>query len=122
MALFNRKSSRPPVTLTPPKITFVGEQDGPPERDLTARFMEMFRDEESVLRAYLARAEYGDGTGTHVVLCIRSENGECPTLHPKIGAIFAGMFGSHEHLDTLFIRDDQEQELSRVCRPFYTAG
>jgi hypothetical protein len=29
------------------------------------------------------------------------------------------MFGSHEHLDTLSIREEQEVDLRRVCSPFY---
>ena len=121
MALFKSKPSRPPVNLTPLKITFVGEQDGRPERDLKSRFTTILRGEVSISRAYLAKADYGDDTGINVVLCVRSSSGEYPTLNPKIGAVFAEMFGSREHLDLLFIRADQEEQLAKVCHPFYEA-
>jgi hypothetical protein len=122
MAWFKSKSSRPAQRLTPHVIKFVGEQDGSPERDLKARFVELFGSERTVERAYLARAEHGDGTGAHVTLCVKSSLGEDQSLNPRVADIFAAMFGSHEHLDVLFIREDQEQKLRLVCTPFYQTG
>jgi len=37
----------------------------------------------------------------------------------KIGKIFASMFGSHEHLDIIFLDGQQEHELAKVCSPFF---
>jgi len=116
------KRSQVPQWLTPSTTRFVGEQDGPPERDLKASFAEFFASTPVVERAYLARAEHGDGTGVHVTLAIRCSCGEDPSLMPKLAKIFASMFGSHEHLDMMFISEDQEQELRVVCTPFYPAG
>ena len=108
-----------PQQLTPPTTKFIAEQDGPSERDLKARFVELFRHEPIVERAYLAQAEHGDGTGIHVTLAIRCSCGEDPALIPKLANIFTCMFGSHEHLDMMFVREDQEQQLRTVCGPFY---
>jgi hypothetical protein len=33
--------------------------------------------------------------------------------------VFSRMFGSNQHLDIMFLSDDQERELERVCRPFF---
>src|SRR3954467_10047569 len=37
-----------PEKVTPPVIRFIGEQDGSPERDLKARFTELFREKPTV--------------------------------------------------------------------------
>jgi type III secretion system (T3SS) SseB-like protein len=119
MASFKSSSSRKPQQLTVPAIKFVGEQDGPPERDLKARLIKLFRDRPSVERAYLARTEYPDATGMQVTLCVVSSTGEDKSLVSQVSDIFGDMFGAHEHLDILFIRDEQEQQLRAVCMPFY---
>jgi hypothetical protein len=119
MSWLKRKNSRPPEKVTPPVIRFIGEQDGSPERDLKARFIKFFREKPTVQRAYLARTDYGDATGANVALCVKSSAGEDMGLVSDVSAIFAEMFGSHEHLDVLFIRHDQEQQLRVVCTPFY---
>jgi hypothetical protein len=119
MSWFKRKHSRPAEEVKPPVTKFVGEQDGSPERDLKARFVKLFREDSTVQRAYLARTDYGDATSVNVALCLKSSIGEDMLLVSSVSAIFAEMFGSHEHLDVLFIRDDQEQQLRVVCTPFY---
>lgn len=118
MVDFNRKPSRPPQTMTPVAINFVGEQDGLPERDLKLEIVRLFQAAQKVERAYLARADYGDGTGIHVVLCVKAVE-DLPRLVSKVGFIFSSIFGSHEHLDILFIREDQELRLRQVCTSFY---
>ena len=72
-----------------------------------------------VERAYLALAEHGDETGVHVTLAIKSSCGEDPALIRKLMSIFSEMFSSHEHLDVIFVRQDQERQLRDVCAPFY---
>jgi hypothetical protein len=121
LSWFRNKSRRPPQELTKHIIRFVGEQDGASERDLKSSLVEVFLREPTVRRAYLARTDYRDTTGVHVALCVKSSVGVCHELKSKVFDIFSSMFGSHEHLDVLFIRDDQEQELGQVCRPFYRA-
>ena len=121
MRWFKRTLSRPSQELKPPIIKFVGEQDGSSERELKDRFVEQFRGNATVLRAYLARADYGDAAGPHVTLCVRSAVAKDKALVGRVADIFAALFGSHEHLDILLIRDDQEAELRRVCKPFYEA-
>src|SRR5215472_871490 len=99
MAWFMDKHPRTLQQLRPPTTRFVGEQDGSAERDLKTCFSEIFRQEALVQSAYLARAEYGDGTGVHVTLAIRHRGGEDRSLISKLAKVFADMFGSHEHLD-----------------------
>jgi len=60
MSFFPRKpeQTRPPETLTAPHIDFLGEQAGPVEDSLKARFRQMFAEFHDVRSAYLARLSY----------------------------------------------------------------
>jgi hypothetical protein len=123
MSIFSRhlKPSRPPETITPPRIQFVGEQAGPVEDDIKAKFRQVLADTPTVRSAYLARLSYGE-PGCSVGLCIRSSVGLDHSLQKRLTQIFTDTFSCDQHLDILFIREDQEQELQRVCGPFYDAA
>jgi hypothetical protein len=113
---------RPPETICPPRIEFVGEQSGPVEDDLKARFRQVFRNSVNVQRAYLARLSYGEPSSAHsVALCIFSSTDVDQSLQEHLGKIFTELFKPGEHLDILFVRSDQEEQLKSVCRPFYEA-
>jgi len=117
---FKSKPSRSPQRLAPRVVTFIGEQDGPAERDLKDRFVEVLSGEPIVKRAYLACAEHGDGSGVHITLCLKcSPRSEDVSLLPKLAGIFGSMFNSQEHLDIRFLEDNEEHDLRSVCVPFY---
>jgi hypothetical protein len=119
MGWFKDRFGKKPRKLTHVVTNFVAEQDGPSERDLKVRIVELFHHEPAVERAYLALAEYGDGTGAHVTLAIKCSYGEDQALVRKLMSIFGEMFSAHEHLDIIFVRPDQEHQLRDVCAPFY---
>jgi hypothetical protein len=108
--------------LTASKVTFLCEQDGQIERELKSRLVSFFSDRTSVLRAYLARVDYGDTEAYNVALCLRCIQGEDETLLTDIGQIFASLFGRDVHLDILFLHGTNENELSAVCKPFYSTS
>ena len=117
-----RPRRRPTETLSAPVIRFVGEQDGPPERELKQQLVAVFKNNPSVQHAYLAQVVYADASDISVCLCIKPDCGDDPALVKEIGEVFAVIFRTEEHLDILFIRDDQEAELKQVCEPFYAVG
>jgi hypothetical protein len=80
--------SRPPETIKPPRIEFIGEQAGPVEDDLKAKFRRVFAETPDVRSAYLARLAYGDPAGYSVGLCIRSRVGVNDSLQIRLGQIF----------------------------------
>jgi hypothetical protein len=121
MSWFERKDSRLPQRVTPQIVKFIGEQDGPTESDLKARFVELLRGEPSVQRAYLALAEHGDGLSGHVTLCLKCSTKEDRSLLPKLAEIFGNMFNSREHLDIRFLGEGEERELCSVCTAFYSS-
>lgn len=124
MNLFKRKvkPSKPPEILEPHTIDFVGEQKGPVENDIKSRFHSIFASTPTVQSAYLAQLSYGDQSKYSVGLCIRSSIGVDQALQKRLASIFAEIFRADEHLDILFLREDQEIELRKVCKPFYEIG
>jgi len=110
-------SSKEPRTVHVPGVRFLREQDGEPERFLKSRLVESFKERNDVERAYLAQISSGDQLG--VALCLKARHGPDHSLVRAIGAIFAAIFGGHEHLDILFLNETQEPALRRVCVPFY---
>ena len=46
---------------------------------------------------------------------------ESEELHAQIQKLFWAMFEQDEHLDVLFLRDDEAQRIERDCGPFYRA-
>jgi len=121
MSWFKNKirPSRLAETIRPPQIEFVGEQTGPVEDNLKARFCPQFASAHTVESAYLARVSYGDNSHCSVVLCIRSSIEVDQVLREKLAQIFAEVFRADQHLDILFMREDQEMQLQKVCKPFY---
>lgn len=114
----NETSQGYPNEMRVPRVMFVGEQDGPVEREFKQRLVEHFGHDRRVGAAYLARVAYSDATPVLVALCLRAEPGQERDLAENAAQIFSSMFGRHEHLDILFLDAQQETELSKVCPAF----
>jgi hypothetical protein len=105
------------------RTSFLGEQDGPPERELKTKLVIFFDRARWIRDAYLARVAYdGDGGAVNVALCVRGEPGQNRIFAEQVGKIFASIFGSHEHLDIIWLVPEQEAELAKVCRPFFKSA
>ena len=121
-------------TFVPHQVQFVGEQDGPPERELKERLANSLRP-MGVQKAYLAVVSYaerkgpqnaaGDGAGPelNVALCLSLADAavEKNEIVARASHDFAAMFGPSQHMDIIFLTDQQEVALGTVCRPFYMA-
>ena len=99
-----------------PGITFLGEQDGPAERDFKAAVRHVLTGR--VRAAYLARVVYPGETDESVSICLRSAGPQESTAD-QIGEVFAEMFTGSQHLDVVFLDEEAERELSKVCQPFF---
>jgi SseB protein C-terminal domain len=100
------------------EIVFLGEQDGPPERELKAALIELFSSQPKVERAYLARAQYGKHGELGLVLCIRA-TGRQKAITTAVSAVFERMFSKGTFLDVLFLDDKKESEVEPVCSCFF---
>lgn len=114
------KKRRPPEIRTESEMRFLCEQDGSPEQAFKAGLVADVLTGDKVARAYLARVEYRDRESPEVALCLRGA--EDPTLMRRIASKFAETFGRDVHLDICFVSEAQEEELQRVCRPFFSDG
>ena len=128
----NQNSKR--GAFVPHHVQFVGEQDGDPERELKEKLADTLRP-MGVRKAYLALVSYderkgpqnatGDGTPLtlNVALCVTlGENAaEKREIVERAGHNFEAMFGTAQHMDIIFLTDQQELALGKVCRPFYMA-
>lgn len=103
-------------------VQFLGEQDGLSEREIKDKLDNLFQANRSVTAAYLAKVFYDGEPAASVALCLRTNYGPDRGLVEKVGKIFASLFGRNEHMDIVFLSDDQECELSKVCSPFYYRG
>ena len=101
------------------EVRFICEQDGAIEQEFKRRLTEIFKDRKTVTSAYLAAVDYGTPATFTAALCLRTFAKPDPPLVQCIGVVFGSIFSSTEHLDILFLDDEQEMSLKRVCPPFY---
>ena len=105
------------VKVRPTSIKFVDEQDGPRERMLKAALVTLFQADSIVKGAYLARLDIGEGFT--VGLCIKADPLPDLSYPDKINELFMIVMGRGGYLYILFLRDDQEIDVRRVCQPVY---
>jgi hypothetical protein len=113
-----RRKKRKAEARNEPKVNFVCEQDGITERALKSSLADLFASVPNVQRAYLVRVDYGDPLAYEVALCI------CPSdpdeaLVKEVEKIFAVHFGPTQHMDIVFLGEDKERDVAKICNPFY---
>ncbi len=114
-----RKKNYEALTLAQPAIVFVGEQDGPAERDLKASLRTMLAEYGTVERAYLCKVDYQDSSPQAIALCLVTP--EDPNLVAAIAEAFRELFHREVFLDIIFVDVVMEQELAAECLPFFAA-
>ena len=105
------------VEVRPTSIKFAGEQDGPREKILKAALVTLFQTDSIVKKAYLAHLDIGEGFT--VGLCLKANPLPDLSYPDKINELFMKVMGPGGYLHVLFLTDDQEIEVRRVCKPFY---
>jgi hypothetical protein len=103
------------------RVTFLGEQDGVPERALKAMLSDYFSVDGNIQEAYLARVSFAEAPAPQVALCLRGNEETAPDLVDRVGRAFAKLFKTTEHLDILFLTAAQLTQITRVAKPFYPA-
>jgi hypothetical protein len=115
----NRKENRDHRARREKRIEFLGEQDGDSERELQASLRHVFGNHPEVKRAYLAIVGFSPTTQPGIALCLFPKSVESSAIVDEVGQVFSLLFSEDNYLDVLFVSDDQEPDLMRVCRPFY---
>lgn len=101
-----------------PEILLICEQDGEIEQLIKQRFSQVFAEYAKPVRAYLVRVQYAHNHSLGVALCIRTA-GEDTHLVEQCAQQFSAVFAANQHLDILFINEQQEQTIRKQCGPFY---
>jgi len=118
---FRRRSDASPESFRVPEVRFFGEQDGPPERHLKELLRDLFHDRPSAERAYLAVVSFEEAAPQEVALCLRTKFGADPKLVREIDEVFGPIFAARVPLDIMFLTEEQEKDLAKVCRRFFEA-
>jgi len=100
------------------RIEFLGEQDGVPERELKALLVTELRRFPSVQGAYLARIGFAPDAAPSVALCLVPSSRDDREIVQAVNRVFASLFSSGQHLDVVFIDEQEEADLRRVCPSF----
>lgn len=119
MRLKQLEMPKPPERIPVQRLRFLGEQKGDPETLLKERLADFLRHENTVTRAYLVRAEVGDEKNISVILGLRASLEPRKPVLANLASIFASVFDAKEHLDIMFLTDEQEGHVAGVCGPFF---
>lgn len=110
---------RNPTQRNEARIEFLGEQDGVPERELKIALESALADFRDVERAYLARIGFGPNQRTGIALCLAPPSKQAALIVRRVAEVFSNLFSRDAHLDVIFVSDEQELDLRRVCTPFF---
>jgi hypothetical protein len=104
------------------RVLFLGEQDGPVERELKAYLVEnCLSPQWCVSSAYLARVSYQETPGLTVALCLWGGKENATAIVESIGTAYSRQIGATERMDIFFLDESQHQAVGRVAKPFYVA-
>jgi len=109
------------VQVEVPSVTYLGEQDGPVEGTVKARWLPILSTRPEIRRAFLVRASYEGQSDVHVVLALCSTSAPDRRLIDDLRAPYAAIFSRDCALDMVFLKPAEESDIEKVCRPFYAA-
>ncbi len=114
-----RKKTPQPIRAG--EVIFLGDQDGPSERDLKQQLAVLFESIPTVNSAYLAVVSYEGACERSVALCLSGvPEGARPQIAQEVGNVFASIFNQKEHLDIMFPNASQQARLGEVCQAFFS--
>src|SRR5215208_2234017 len=103
------------------RVEFLGEQSGSVEDPLKRDLILEFATRPDTRRAYLATVKFEAQTEATAALCLVSSRPDDKSVVMRIGEICRRRFAKDVALDIVFLTAEQELEVARVCRPFYSA-
>ena len=101
------------------RVEFLGEQSGSAEDLLKRDLILEFATRPEIQRAYLAKVGFQPQNETSIALCVVSTRPGDGSLVMRVGEIFRRRFAREVAVDILFLTNEQEADIARVCSPFY---
>ena len=114
--------SRRAVSRREAQVNFLGEQSGLVEDTFKRDLILEFATRPDIRRAYLARVSFQSDAEPAVALCILSKRPDDQSVVTRVGDIARRRFANDAVIDVLFITEEQDADVRRVCRPFYSAA
>lgn len=111
-------AAMPYDTFDTPPLEFAPLAGDAVEQDLKAALVPLLQRCDEVKRAYLARVHYDGKTGG-LVLGLVTPGEDNEELVAEIGKLFASMFDASQHLDIIFVSDEQLTAIEKVAAAFY---
>jgi hypothetical protein len=99
--------------------TFINEQDGAHEQRLKEAITVLLDLNATVARAYLVRASHDGTTGRIMLGLVTHDKKESGKLALQMDRAFGALFNTEAHLDVVFLDDESDAKICKVCRPFY---
>lgn len=106
-------------TITPPRIDFLAEQTGEAEEQLKNSLRRFYAEFPRVRRAYLVQASFGEPPVCSVILCERFVEHFEKIYLRSYKHTFNEISRRRNFYDWLLLDENREQELRKVCKPFY---
>ena len=111
-----------PETITPSQVEFLGEQSSPEDDKLKNFMRRLFANPPPICRrAYLARVSFGEPGVSSVVLCVRNVEHIEEELQHGFKRMFSQVMRPGQFYDWMILDEKREEELRKVCKPFYEA-
>ena len=103
------------------RVEFLGEQSGHVEDTLKRELLLECVTRPVIQRAYLAQVGFQPGSAPVVALCLLVDRPD-ESIVQRAFEIFRRLFAKDAFLDVLFLTPEQDADVARVCRPFYSRG
>ena len=100
-------------------IAFIGWQDGAHERRLKEAISVLLDLDATVARAYLVRANYAEVTGSALLGLLTHDRKESGKLALQMDRVFGALLNTEAHLDVIFLDDEGDVRMRKICAPFY---
>lgn len=100
-------------------ITFVGEQDGPPERRLKEAISVLLDLNATVARAYLTQVIYNGFISGVMLGLLTNDKKVSEQLALQMDRAFGALLNTTAHLDVVFLDDESDAKIRKICVPFY---
>jgi hypothetical protein len=108
----------PHGTFATSPLEFAPLRDDAAEKKLMAALVPLLRKHDDVTRAYLARVHY-DGKAGGMVLGLVTPGEDNEQLVAEIAKLFASLFEAGQHLDIIFVSNEQLAAIHKVAAAFY---
>jgi hypothetical protein len=121
LAHWTNKRKQDPQAFVVRKIQYLAEQDGPIEQQLKAEWRDVLQ-RLSVPSAYLVRVQLPELSTSSVALMLSKGPLDDAKVVAALMPSFKTTMAASQFVDIIFMTQQQEAEVVKVCKPFWPAA